>query len=134
MLPRKIKRKVKVTNWLCTGKRKQWNFLLLKTMRLNHFRKSIFMLKPHFYINSYSRGWCPKFAPGLNIIIDIVQKVFEWSSCPFAKKIPHWRIILAKRQFDHWYTFWTMPILIFSPGANFGHHPLKITYVWFQLP
>ena len=35
-----------------------------------------------------------------------------------------WIIILAKVQFDHSYTFWNMPILIFSPGANFGHHPL----------
>ena len=61
----------------------------------------------------YHRGWCPKFAPGLNIKIDIVQKV-----CPFAK------IILAKGQFDHSYTFWTMSYLIFSPGANCGHHPL----------
>ena len=34
------------------------------------------------------RVWCPKFAPWLNIKLDIVQKVYEWSSCPFAKKIP----------------------------------------------
>ena len=33
-------------------------------------------------------------------------------------------IFLAKGQLDHSYTFWTMPILIFSLGANFGHHPL----------
>ena len=46
------------------------------------------------------------------------------SFSPSAKKIPHWRIIWAKGQFDHSYTFLTMPILIFSPGANFGHHPL----------
>ena len=29
-----------------------------------------------------------------------------------------------KGQFDHSYTFWTMPILIFSLGANFKLHPL----------
>ena len=31
------------------------------------------------------RGWCIKFVTGLNITIGIVQKVYEWSSCPFAK-------------------------------------------------
>ena len=36
------------------------------------------------------RGWVPKFATGLNIIIGIVQKVYEWSNCPFAKMIPKW--------------------------------------------
>ena len=40
------------------------------------------------------------------------------------KGFSNWGIILAKGQFDHSYTFWTMPILIFSLGANFGHHPL----------
>ena len=34
------------------------------------------------------RDWFPKFANGLNIIIGIVQIVYEWSSCPFAKIIP----------------------------------------------
>ena len=35
-----------------------------------------------------------------------------------------------KGQLDHSYTFWTMPILIFSPGANFGHHPMiLLSYV-----
>ena len=38
----------------------------------------------------FSRGWCPKFAPGLNIKICIVQKGYEWSNCPFAKMIPKW--------------------------------------------
>ena len=37
-----------------------------------------------------NRGWCPKFAPGLNIKIGIVQKVYEWSNCPFAKMILQW--------------------------------------------
>ena len=39
---------------------------------------------------------------------------------------PNWRIILVKEQVDHSYTFWTMPIMIFSPGANFCNHPLII--------
>ena len=34
---------------------------------------------------------------------------------------PYLRIILAKGQLDHFYTFWTMPIMIFSPVANFGN-------------
>ena len=38
----------------------------------------------------FIRDWLPKFANGLNIIIDIVQNVYEWSSCPFAKMIPQW--------------------------------------------
>ena len=33
------------------------------------------------------RGWCIKFATVLNTKIDIVQKVYKWSSCPFAKMI-----------------------------------------------
>ena len=41
---------------------------------------------------------------GLNIKIGIVQKVYEWQSD-----------ILAKGQLDPSYTFWTMPILVFSP-------------------
>ena len=35
-------------------------------------------------------------------------------------------ILLSKGQFDNSYTFWNMPILILSTGANFGHHPLCI--------
>ena len=34
------------------------------------------------------RGWCIKFATGLKIIIGIVQKVYDWSGCPYAKTIP----------------------------------------------
>ena len=41
----------------------------------------------------------------------------------FSKK----RIILSKGQFDHSYTFWTMPVRIFSPGATFGNHPFVCT-------
>ena len=35
--------------------------------------------------NTHSRGWCIKFATGLNTIIGIVQKVYEWPDCYFAK-------------------------------------------------
>ena len=37
---------------------------------------------------------------------------------------PDWRIILGKYQPGHSYTFWTMPILIFSPVYLFLRHPL----------
>ena len=37
---------------------------------------------------------------------------------------PHWRVILTKGQFDHLYTFGTMPILIFNPVYLFMRHPL----------
>ena len=46
-----------------------------------------------------------------------------------SKWPPNWRIILAKEQVDHSYTLWNMPIMIFSPGANFCNHPLDI--LWF---
>ena len=32
--------------------------------------------------------------------------------------------ILTKEQLDHSYTFWTMIIMLSSPVANFGNHPL----------
>ena len=35
-----------------------------------------------------TRGWSPKFATVLKIIIDIVQKIKQWTSCPFARMIP----------------------------------------------
>ena len=34
------------------------------------------------------KGWCDEFDSRLNIIIDIVQKVYEWSRCPLAEMIP----------------------------------------------
>ena len=43
-----------------------------------------------------TKGWCPKFASGPNIIIDIVQKVYEWSSCRFAKMIPRFEDLFGK--------------------------------------
>jgi hypothetical protein len=33
------------------------------------------------------RGWCIKFATVLNTKIEIVQKVYKWSRCPFVKMI-----------------------------------------------
>ena len=60
--------------------------------------------------NMYSKGWCDEFETGLNIIIAIIQKVLDWPSCPLAKMIPQEYVILAKEQFDHTCSFWTMAI------------------------
>ena len=40
----------------------------------------------------------------------------------------HGGIILAKWQFHHSYTFWTLSILVFIPVANLMHHPLCISF------
>ena len=42
------------------------------------------------------------------------------------KWFPHQGRILAKEQFHNSYTFWAMPILIFSPFANFGKQSLQL--------
>ena len=41
---------------------------------------------------------------------------------------PDGTIILAKEQFHNSYVFWAMPILIFSPFANFGKQSLGQIY------
>ena len=43
---------------------------------------------------------------------------------------PYVSIILAKGQVDHSYTFWTMPILIFSPVQIIMRHPLCQQLNW----
>ena len=64
---------------------------------------------------------CPeKKLTGLNIIISVVQKVYEWPGCS------HEGIILQKGQLVHSYTFWIMPIMIFSLLSNSSHQPLGI--------
>ena len=40
------------------------------------------------------------------------------------KWFSNWGIILAKEQLDHIYTFWAMPIMIFSPVQIIMGHPL----------
>ena len=47
----------------------------------------------------------------------------------FCQKIPHGRIISAKGQSDQSYSFWTMPIYIFSPVYFFLVHTLLLLYV-----
>ena len=40
------------------------------------------------------------------------------------KWFSNWGIVLAKAQLEHLYTFWTIPILIFSPVQIIMGHPL----------
>ena len=53
-----------------------------------------------------ARDWFPKFANGLNIKIDIAQKVYELWNYYFAKILPgDGKIVLAKEQFHNSYTY-----------------------------
>ena len=73
------------------------------------------------------RGWCPKFATGLNIIIGCSSKSI-WVT----------RLLFCQNDYPMRGSFWykdslitlilfeLQPIMIFSPVANFGHHPLGI--------
>ena len=68
--------------------------------------------------------WSPKFATVLNVIIDIDQTIHLWVT--IAKMMySFWK----KGQPGHSYTFWIMPIMIFSLVANFGDQSLVfLTY------
>ena len=54
----------------------------------------------------FDRGWCIKFSTGLNTKIDIVQKVYMWSTCPCVKMILQWGNYFGKR------TIWS---LLYTP-------------------
>ena len=43
------------------------------------------------------RDCCIKFATGINMIIDIAQKVYKWSGCSFAKMVLSWDNHFGKR-------------------------------------
>ena len=88
-----------------------------------------FQVKDSCGFFSWNRGWSPKFATGLNVLIGIDQKIYEWPDVLLLKWCTLRGIILAKWQLSHSYTFWTMSkpiIVIFSPVANFGDHPLHM--------
>ena len=53
------------------------------------------------------RGWCPKFATGLNIIISIVQTALEWPGCYFAKMILPWGDHFGKKTACYTVNIWT---------------------------
>ena len=67
----------------------------------------------HFVSCSACRGCLIIIWTRLNI------KILKWFS--------DWGIILPKGQLDHSYTYWTMPILIFSPVQIIMGHPLLIS-------
>ena len=72
------------------------------------------------YVWIVTRGWCIKFATGLNIIIGIAQKVYEWSSCPFAKIIPPWKNHFGKiTAWSHIY-FLNYRISLYSCRGNYS--------------
>ena len=71
---------------------------------------------------------------GLNMKIGIVQKVYEWPSWYFAKMILQSGYDFGKMQLDHSYTFWTMPILIFSPVQIIMRHPLVEIKILKKIP
>ena len=96
-------------------------------MTLNRYLFRIHM-NQNFALTFFGyRDWSPKFETGLNIIIGIVKKVLEWPSCPFAKMMysylggSFWQKDSLVR-----YTFWTIPVIIFSPVSNFGDQSLVI--------
>ena len=68
----------------------------------------------------------------------IDQKVYEAMSDQavlLPKWLTHGGITLAKGQLGHFYTFWTMPILIFSPVPNFGQQSIVLTWnILFLMP
>ena len=81
------------------------------------------------YSIDLSRGCLIIIWTGLDIKIGIVQKVYEWSSCPFAKMIPRLENHFGKILAWSLIYFWTMPILIFSPVQIIMRHPLFAVWV-----
>ena len=77
----------------------KWKSILIdELLRLKFSRVLNFLL----YINKNI------YIKGLNVIIGIDQKRYEWPDYCFAKLVYSWGIILAKGQLGHSYTFWTM--------------------------
>ena len=70
------------------------------------------------------------------ILLGLKKKLFKWAKIFKSKSIwvslllPKWYthggITLAKGQLGHSYTFWTIPVMIFSPVSNFGDQSLVI--------
>ena len=69
------------------------------------------------------RGWVIIIRTGLHIKIDIAQKVI-YETVLLPKFSPGGTIILAKEKFHNSYTFWALPILIFSPVQIIMTQPL----------
>ena len=76
------------------------------------------------------RGWCPKFASGLNIMIRHSSKSIWLTNLLFSQNDS-----TIKRSFwqkdslvTHILFELHMPIMIFCPVVKFGHHPLGISF------
>ena len=69
-----------------------------------------------------SRGWFPKFATGLNIIIGFRSKSIWVTRLLFCQNdSPKWGSFWQKDSLITYMLFELQPIMIFSPVANFGH-------------
>ena len=73
------------------------------TWLLLHFYKQLLTffissnIRIEFYPQPQLRDCCIKFATGINMIIDIAQKVYKWSGCSFAKMVLSWDNHFGKR-------------------------------------
>ena len=94
-------------------------------------RKGWFFITNLLFLES--KGWCIKFATGLNIIDRHSSKSISVQTVFLPKWSPHGRIILAKEHLNHLFTFWIMSILVFSPVANLMHHFLHKIWIWSTL-
>ena len=73
------------------------------------------------------RGWYPKFATGLNIIIGCSSKSIRVTRLLFCQN-DSLRSYWQKDSLITRILFELQPIMIFSPVTNFGYHPL-ISYL-----
>ena len=77
--------------------------------------------------------WCDEFETGLNIIIAIVQKIYEWPSCPLAKMISLGVHHFGQRTVWSLLYFLNYGIMIFSPVSNSSNHPFSLFYSTYTL-
>ena len=80
------------------------------------------------YWSKYSgyKGWCDEFDSRLNIIIGIVQKVYEWPSSPFTKLIPLWVHHFGKRIAQSLIYFLNYTYYDISPTVKFIASPFTL--------
>ena len=84
----------------------------------------------HTSLRDWNRGWCPKFATGLNMIIGCSSKIYEWPDCcqndsPIRGSFCHKDNLITHILFE------LQLIMIFSPVAILGHHPLhSFFWIW----
>ena len=110
-------------------------FLVFRSLTKNNVRHAtIKILWPFFsilYILSRTelqyvpvkvhRGCLKSKKTGLNIKIDIVQKVYDWSNCPFAKMIPPLENHFDKR------TAWSLIFFL-----NYDYYDIQSSLLTFE--